>query len=383
MASENFDLRIIEPKYDSNIVDLIIDLEHLRKRELLGTTILPVFTQIKKLFHFVESVGSARIEGNHTTVADYLDSKEEHQTRTDVIQEIDNVDSALTFIEDVFKKSPQTPINRALISELHKHAVANLALPPLGEGDRTPGEYRKENVKILGTSHVPMDAAHVDAAMEELCNFINEEDRPKNHLLKIAIAHHRFVWIHPFTNGNGRVVRLLTYAMLVKLGFNITEGRILNPTAVFCNQRDLYYQYLAQADSGRDEDLLTWCEYVLGGIKEEIEKVDRLLDYRYLAENVLYPAVAYVLKRRMITPIEAGILTIAVDKQRIKNSDVRETHRGTQLSSQDVTKHLANLVERKMLQPEEEKGRKYHICLFNTHLVRGILKQLDQLGFLP
>ena len=47
--------------------------------------------------------------------------------------------------------------------------------------------------------------------MEELVAFINRRDPPKYDLMKVAIAHHRFGWIHPFSNGNGRVVRLLTY----------------------------------------------------------------------------------------------------------------------------------------------------------------------------
>jgi Fic family protein len=37
---------------------------------------------------------------------------------------------------------------------------------------------------------------------------------PKYDLMKVALARHRFAWLHPFSNGNGRVVRLLTYAML-------------------------------------------------------------------------------------------------------------------------------------------------------------------------
>ena len=55
--------------------------------------------------------------------------------------------------------------------------------------------------------------------MQELIDFVNKEDTPKYDLLKIAIAHHRFVWIHPFENGNGRVVRLFTYALLLKFVF--------------------------------------------------------------------------------------------------------------------------------------------------------------------
>jgi len=57
--------------------------------------------------------------------------------------------------------------------------------------------------------------------MEELFTFINNDDDKKYDLIKTALAHHRFVWIHPFDNGNGRTVRLFTYVLLVKLGFNI------------------------------------------------------------------------------------------------------------------------------------------------------------------
>lgn len=62
-------------------------------------------------------------------------------------------------------------------------------------------------------------------------------------------------------------MRLFTYAMLVKLGFNMDVGRILNPTAVFCSNRDNYYRYLSEADSGTDTRILMWCEYVLKGLK--------------------------------------------------------------------------------------------------------------------
>ena len=52
--------------------------------------------------------------------------------------------------------------------------------------------------------------------------------------------------------------------MMVKLGFRVGEGRILNPTAAFCNRRRLYYENLERADSGSEEDILNWCEFALG-----------------------------------------------------------------------------------------------------------------------
>lgn len=91
----------------------------------------------------------------------------------------------------------------------------------------------------------------------------------------MALAHHRFGWVHPFCNGNGRVVRLLTYALMIKYGFNVKAGgRVLNPTAVFCNDREKYCEMLAHADAGSPAHLERWCVYVLQGVLAELQKVD-------------------------------------------------------------------------------------------------------------
>ena len=69
------DLSLINPSFDSPLVDVLTELEHLRRLQLGGTTPPQVFFQLKRIFHMLESLGSARIEGNHTTLADYVESK--------------------------------------------------------------------------------------------------------------------------------------------------------------------------------------------------------------------------------------------------------------------------------------------------------------------
>ena len=173
------------------------------------------------------------------------------------------------------------------MSELHKYVVSGLT----EEGSKTPGEYRTVPVSIRNSEHVPpLDRAAVERYMNELFQFINQDDASKYDLLKTALAHHRFVWIHPFDNGNGRAVRLFTYAMLVKQGFNVHFSRVLNPTAVFCGDRNLYYKSLSRADRGDDEGFLEWSLYVLSGLKTEIKKTDKLVDYPYLIKHILHPA---------------------------------------------------------------------------------------------
>jgi hypothetical protein len=153
--------------------------------------------------------------------------------------------------------------------------------------------------------------------------FINRADAPKYDLMKVALAHHRFVWIHPFSNGNGRVVRLLTYALLIKYGFQVnTVGRLLNPAAVFCADRTRYYAMLAQADLGTDAALENWCQYVLTDVRDELKKVDRLADYQYLQSKVLLPAVAHARQRQLVTAQEEAVLVATIKTGVVKAGDL-------------------------------------------------------------
>jgi Fic family protein len=375
----HYDLRLLEPNFGSTLTDLIIELDYLRRKPLGGSTHPKVFFQLKHIFHTLESIGSARIEGNNTTIAEYIETKlTESKKVPPGIKEIQNIEKAMAFIEDYVK---DYSINRAFISEMHKMIVGGLQPPPDGEGDHTPGEYRKTNLKINKSTHKPPDWLKVEDYMNELLDFVNKEDAKKFDLLKAAIAHHRFVWIHPFGNGNGRTVRLFTYAMLVKTGFNVNVGRIINPTAVFCSNRNDYYSHLAKADSGTDAGILDWSEYVLKGLKEEIEKIDRLTDYDFLRKEILVPAINHSLERKYITDVEAKILKKVIEKQIVQAGDVKEFFAGK--LNAEVSRQIRRLIDKKMLVPEAEGTRKYVLRFDNNYLLRGVINALGTKGFLP
>ena len=374
---KHFDLELIEPSFSSPLTDLIIDLNHLRKKRLGGTTPAPVFFNLKSIFHMMESIGSARIEGNNTSLLEYIETKLEEQNEVPIgIKEIQNLEKTMDFIEENVKSHT---IDRIFISEIHKMVVDGLPTTSKGEGDKTPGQYRKSNLRITKSKHVPPDWTQVEGYIDELIRFINQEDSAKFDLLKIAIAHHRFVWIHPFGNGNGRTVRLFTYAMLIKLGFNVNQGRILNPTEVFFSDRNDYYKYLEKSDYGKKSGILAWCEYVLQGLKEEIEKIDKLLDYDYLAKEILVPAVNFSVERQYITDIEAKILRKAIDKKSLKSSDLKDIFQGKLAA--ELSRQVKKLVNKKMLQRVGFKD--YVISFGHSYLLRGIVKILGEKGFLP
>lgn len=380
-AFTHFDLRLLNPAFDSPLVDVLTELEHLRRLRLTGSTPEPVFFQLKHVFHILESLGSARIEGNHTTLADYVESTVNADTdvsAADPLCEIANIEQAMAYVEQAMEQG--SPLSEHFIRELHALTVSQLQR----EGDKTPGAYRTTPVVIAQSAHLPPDAVQVPGYMQELVAFINQGDAPKYDLIKVALAHHRFGWIHPFGNGNGRVVRLLTYALMIKYGFNVTStaagGRVLNPTAVFCNDREKYYALLSRADTGTPQALEDWCIYVLQGVLVELQKVDRLTQYDYLTSKILLPALAYASARAFITPQEEAVLKAAVTAGVAKAGDLSGAM--PKLNATQRTYQVRKLVERKLLQPIAPNSRQYTLGFDNNYLIRGVIHALAQEGFI-
>ncbi|MFN9448045.1 MAG: Fic family protein [Rubrivivax sp.] len=377
-AFHHHDLGLLNPAFDSPLVDVVTELEHLRRLRLGGSTPAPVFYQLKHIFHMLESLGSARIEGNHTTLADYVESRLSPQpaTLSDQLREMANIEQAMDFIEAHFR--PGQDVTEHGVRELHAITVQGLER----EGDETPGAYRRRAVQIAQSDHLPPEAVSVPQYMGELVQFINRPDPAKYDLMKVALAHHRFAWIHPFGNGNGRVVRLLTYTLLIKYGFNVkTGGRVLNPTAVFCNDRDRYYAMLAQADTGTAEGHEAWCVYVLSGMLDELRKVDQLADSAFLIERILIPALRYARERELVTTMEERVLLETAQRGVVKASDLRGAMPA--LSERQRTYQISKLVERGMLASIREGARQYTVGFANSFLIRGVIRALANEGFIP
>lgn len=376
-AFVHHDLRLLDPAFSSPLLDVLTDLEYLRRLRIEGTTPFPVFLQLKRVFHLLESLGSARIEGNHTTLADYIEAQVAAPAPlSDEFREIENIEKAMQYVEQHVALG--IDLTEQFIRELHAMTVVNLER----EGDRTPGAYRVGPVSIAKSDHRPPEAVQVTDYMQELVGFINYADAPKYDLMKVALAHHRFAWVHPFGNGNGRVVRLLTYALLIKYGFRVSAvDRLLNPVAVFCADRERYYTMLGQADSGSKEALEAWCTYVLTGVRDELKKVDRLADYEHLKAAVLLPALTYARQRELVTALEEAVLITAVKTGVAKSAALATAM--PKLTDTQRTYQIKKLVTSGMLQPIQPNARQYTIGFTHNTLLRGVIQALTEQGFIP
>lgn len=364
--------------FDNELTGLIVELERVREKFDHGTTSAAIFFELKNIFQLATSMTSARIEGNHTTVVDIVDAINDKADRgvevPDAVREITNIQNGIAFIEQHIRSMP---IGKEFICQIHRIVVEGLAR----EGDERPGAFRTRPVTISGSPHRPPAASDVNEYMQELVAFINQQHGAQFDLLKDSIVHHKFTWIHPFTNGNGRVARLLTYAMMAKQGFIDASGiRALNPTAVFGSNREEYYDYLARADSLNDEDVIAWALYMLGGVKADLDKVANLLDVTYVRDQILYPSLKEALDRKRITPQEHDMLRVAIRKEVVQAGDFDTVVRGSQPTR---SRAVARLKEMRLISAMPSAPRKYRIRLSNNALTTSIMNRLVENGLLP
>ncbi|MDX9813521.1 MAG: Fic family protein [Sulfurimonas sp.] len=373
-------ITIPDPSWGSNLANVILDLEKLRTKKLGGDVPPYIFFQLKEIFHILETLGSARIEGNNTTLSEYVEKIiEQDNTKDESSDEIKNLYKAIEFIEE--NTDENTLLNRAYISQIHKILTKNLTPPPKGEGSRYPGELRHNNVTIKKSGHTPPEhSMKLPDYFRDFVDFINFAHREQYQLLMVAIAHHRFEFIHPFDNGNGRMGRLLNYAFLIKLGFQVKQGRIINPSSVFYTDRDKYYDMLSKADSLNDDDILEWCEYFLLGLKNEIEKIDSLLNLEYVKNIILLPTIKLAFQNEHITTQEYKILEYMINKHDVSMKSEELSFLGI-TDSKKKSNIMAKLKDKKIIMPTVANGRIYTLRFGSNYLLRGVMKILDKNGF--
>jgi Fic family protein len=152
-----------------------------------------------------------------------------------------NHKECIELIEEFVEKKKE--LNTEFIKELHKIILKNI-------DDYQAGVYRKTNVRILGAVHIPPDATKIERLMDEFLEWYYSNKHTMSVPELAAWVQYKFVWIHPFIDGNGRTARLLMNLVLLQNGY---------PPAVILNlDRQKYYRVLRQADMDKPKEFMNF-----------------------------------------------------------------------------------------------------------------------------
>lgn len=117
---------------------------------------------------------------------------------------------AVDYLEGVVSR--EEPLTQHVARQLH-------ALILRGIDEENAGRYRTVPVAISGSQHIPPSPAEVASLMNDLFTWYEGEGQGLHPVVRAARFHHRFVYIHPFADGNGRTARLLMNLILISAGY--------------------------------------------------------------------------------------------------------------------------------------------------------------------
>lgn len=112
-----------------------------------------------------------------------------------------------------------------------------------------PGELRRHDVRV--GQHIPVSPGALPRFLDQFEKTYSNLGKSET-ILSAAAAHHRLLWIHPFLDGNGRVARLMSYAMLLD---SLDTGGIWSIARGLARDVQSYKAHLAECDLPRRNDL--------------------------------------------------------------------------------------------------------------------------------
>jgi Fic family protein len=220
-------------------------LEKKRKLDALRPLPSSLVARLKKQMMIEYTYNSNAIEGNTLTLRETQLVIEEGMTVggksiTETL-EAKNHPEAIKFVERLV--DAKSELTEEVILQLHKLIMSNIT--------EDAGHYRTTGVKITGATFMPPPSSEVKPRIDELLKWLRENPDELTPIELAAVFHHRFVQIHPFSEGNGRTVRLLMNALLMKGGypFIATVPKLDRPK---------YLKTLAEADSGNTSSFVNF-----------------------------------------------------------------------------------------------------------------------------
>jgi Fic family protein len=188
--------------------------------------------------------------------------------------------------------------------------------PDTGEHLRVvPGELRQRDVKV--GQHIPISPGALPRFLERFESVYGSLGTSET-ILASAAAHHRLLWMHPFLDGNGRVARLMSYAMLLD---TLETGGIWSIARGLARNSRAYKSHLAACDRPRrndldgrgnlsEEGLATFTTFFLEACVDQVKFMEELVQPDRLRNRILLWAEEEI--RAGSLPAKAGSILEAI-----------------------------------------------------------------------
>ena len=233
-----------------------------------------------------EAVSTSALEGTYAPLTEVLEGEVVGREvvsaeAREVINYVEAAELALELLE-------QRPISVNMLAQLQKRLVAGT------RGDAYDAGQLRQRLVLIGAEGAPIDRARfVPPPPEQVAGGMAAWERwihaEGPHLLvRVALGHYQFEALHPFSDGNGRLGRLLVVLQLIEAG--ALKYPLLNIAEWLEPRRQEYQERLLQLSIDGDFD--PWVSFFCTAIREQaqasIERIDHLLALREgLLERVL------------------------------------------------------------------------------------------------
>ena len=218
-----------------------------------------------------ESIASSQMEGAVTTTKKAKEMLRKNIRPKDKSERmIVNNYRAMLFI----KEHTEQPLTPEFIRDIHRIVTEGTL------DEKYMGVFRDNDDVVVQDSlsgevfHQPIPRDEVESAIQQLCDFINDEGEFLHPVIKGIILHYAIAYIHPFEDGNGRVARTLFYWYELKSGYWLMEYLALS--RYIKDHKGKYEEsYVFGETDGND--MSYFILYNLGALMDSVDKFEDYL----------------------------------------------------------------------------------------------------------
>jgi Fic family protein len=335
---------------------------------LAGTSVPP---ELRGLLRSMNSYYTNRIEGQHTRPHEIDQALRQDFSKDAALAAKQRLAVAHIDAEQALEQryggadGAQALYSADAVQDIHRELFGHLPAADLLTAEKeaiAPGALRKRDVQV--GQHVAPAFASVPMFLARWSAFYGGVRRGEAALVALACAHQRLGWVHPFVDGNGRVMRLHTHTWLTALGYT---GGLWSPLRGFARSTERYYALLADADSLRRGDLdgrgnlseqalIAWADYVLDTCLDQVHFMASMLDFETMKARIEACLVfeATVLKQGVRTEALRGLHYLFLSGEEMARGDFKAM---LGMSDRGATDALGTLVKRGLLKSDSPQGK--------------------------